>query len=53
MLHIVHDIKNYGSPNNADAAPNENKILLIFQKNLNDELTKKKEFVSQVSKRLQ
>jgi len=27
MLHIVRDIENYGSPNNVDAAPNENNLI--------------------------
>lgn len=27
LLHIVRDIENYGSPNNIDAAPNENNLI--------------------------
>jgi len=27
LLHIVSDIENYGSPNNIDAAPNENNLI--------------------------
>jgi len=41
MLHIVCDIKNYGSPNNIDAAPNKNN-LIDFAKNLYKELTRKR-----------
>ena len=51
LLHIVRDIENYGSPNNIDAAPNDN-ILLILQKDLAEELIKKRDIFSQVSKRL-
>jgi len=52
MLHIVRDIENFGSPNNVDAAPNENN-LIDFAKRPGKRAHKKKEvFVSQVSKRL-
>jgi len=27
LLHLVRDIENYGSPNNIDAAPNENNLI--------------------------
>jgi len=27
LLHIVYDVELFGSPNNFDAAPNENKII--------------------------
>jgi hypothetical protein len=52
MLHIVRDIENFGSPNNVDAAPNENN-LIDFAKKPGRRAHKKREvFVSQVSKRL-
>ena len=52
LLHIVRDIENYGSPNNVDAAPNENN-LIAFAKRPGRRAHKKQEvFVSQVSKRL-
>jgi len=52
MLHIVRDIENFGSPNNVDAAPNENN-LIDFAKNQEDRLTRKGRYLfAQVSKRL-
>jgi len=52
MLHIVRDIENYGSPNNVDAAPNENN-LIDFAKRPGKRAHKKREvFISQVGKRL-
>ena len=52
LLHLVRDIENYGSPNNIDAAPNENN-LIDFAKRPGRRAHKKREvFVSQVSKRL-
>ena len=52
MLHIVRDIENFGSPNNVDAAPNENN-LIDFAKRPGKRAHKKREvFVAQVSKRL-
>ena len=50
LLHIVRDIENYGSPNNIDAAPNENN-LIAFVKRPDRRAHKKVVFVSQVSKR--
>jgi len=51
MLHMK-DIENFGSPNNVDAAPNENN-LIDFAKRPGRRAHQKKEFfVSQVSKRL-
>jgi len=51
-LHIVKDIENSGSPNNVDAAPNENN-LIDFAKKPGRRVHKKREvFVAQVSKRL-
>jgi len=32
LLHIVRDIENYGSPNNIDAAPNENNLIDFAKK---------------------
>jgi len=52
ILHVVRDMFNFGSPNNFDAAPNENN-LIDFAKKPGRRAHKKKEvFVSQVSKRL-
>ncbi len=52
ILHILRDIENYGSPNNIDAASNENN-LTDFAKRPGRSAHKKREvFVSQVSKRL-
>jgi len=52
LLHIVRDMYNFGSPNNFDAAPNENN-LIDFAKRPGRRAHKKREvFVSQVSKRL-
>ena len=52
LLHVVRDIENFGSPNNIDAAPNENN-LIDFAKRPGRRAHKKREvFVSQVSKRL-
>jgi len=34
MLHIVRDIENFGSPNNVDAAPNENNLKKSSQKGM-------------------
>jgi len=50
-LHIVRDIENYGSPNNVDAAPNENN-LIDLAKRPSRHAHKKKVFVLQVSKQL-
>jgi len=43
MLHIVRDIENYGSPNNVDAAPNENN-LIDFAKRPGKRAHKKEKF---------
>jgi len=52
LIHVVRDIENFGSPNNVDAAPNENN-LIDFAKRPGRRAYKKREvFVSQVSKRL-
>ena len=32
ILHIVRDIENFGSPNNVDAAPNENNLIDFAKK---------------------
>jgi len=32
MVHIVRDIENFGSPNNVDAAPNENNLIDFAKK---------------------
>jgi len=32
LLHIVQDIENFGSPNNVDAAPNENNLINLAKK---------------------
>ena len=32
MLHIVRDIENFGSPNNVDAASNENNLIDFAKK---------------------
>jgi len=41
LLHIVRDIENYGSPNNIDAASNENN-LIDFTKDQAEELIKRR-----------
>jgi len=41
MLHTARDIENYGSPNNVDAASNEN-ILLSLPRNQDSGLTRKR-----------
>jgi len=52
MLHIVRDIENFGSPNNVDAAPNENNLIDLAKRPARRAHTKREVFVSQVSKRL-
>ena len=52
LLHVVRDIDNYGSPNNVDAAPNENNLVDFAKKPGRRSHKKKEVFVSQVSKRL-
>jgi len=44
LLHIVRDIENYGSPNNIDAALNEN-ILIDFAKRPGRRAHKKERFL--------
>jgi len=51
MLHIVSDIENFGSPNNVDAAPNENN-LIDFAKRPGKRAHKKNKFLFYKSKRL-
>jgi len=52
LLHIVRDIENYGSPNNVDAAPNENNLIDLAKRPSRRAHKKKEVFVSQVSKQL-
>jgi len=49
MLHIVKDIENSGSPNNVDAAPNENNLIDYAKKGRRAH-KKRYVFVAQVSK---
>ncbi len=51
LLHLVRDIKNYGSPNNINATPNENN-LIDFAKRPGRRAHKKESFCVTVSKRL-
>jgi len=42
LLHIVRDIENHRSPNNVDAAPNENNLIDFAKKNRKKGSQKKK-----------
>ncbi len=42
LLHIVRDTENFGSPNNVDAAPNENNLIDFAKKQAGEHIRKEK-----------
>jgi len=52
LLHRVRDIENYGSPNNVDAALNENNLIDLAKRPSRHAHKRKEVFVLQVSKQL-